>query len=214
MVATIACRGYDFLVVWSMRGRSSRRINDKDYTSAALHTRARSSYGYYEVKARPINSGGSSSFWFQMDETPGWGTEIDVFEIGGKAIGFIGGGVILKLSQEAKTEEGLQKPHHRIALIVGAPALEVEGDIAIRTHLDGMRSPKIGRPSGGGPCPKLVPHIGMGPDQSAHRQKMLVIEYHSTIDACHLYQTPLSGQRTQFSADSDVLNRGADHRLA
>lgn len=59
-----------------------------DYTSAALHTRARSSYGYYEVKAKPMNSAGSSSFWFQQDETPGWGTEIDVFEIGGKAKGY------------------------------------------------------------------------------------------------------------------------------
>ena len=36
----------------------------KDYTSAALHTKARSAYGYYEVKAKPMNSGGSSSFWF------------------------------------------------------------------------------------------------------------------------------------------------------
>ena len=59
-----------------------------DYTSAALHTKARSSYGYYEVQARPMDSGGSSSFWFQQDETPGWQTEIDVFEIGGKAKGF------------------------------------------------------------------------------------------------------------------------------
>jgi beta-glucanase (GH16 family) len=59
-----------------------------DFTSAALHTKARSSYGYYEVKARPMDSGGSSSFWFQQDETPGWQTEIDVFEIGGKARGF------------------------------------------------------------------------------------------------------------------------------
>ena len=59
----------------------------KDYTSAALHTKVRSGYGYYEVKAKPMNSGGSSSFWFQQDEAPGWATEIDVFEIGGKAIG-------------------------------------------------------------------------------------------------------------------------------
>jgi len=35
-----------------------------------------------------MNSGGSSSFWFQQDETPGGATEIDVFEIGGKAKGF------------------------------------------------------------------------------------------------------------------------------
>ena len=60
----------------------------KDYTSAALHTKVRSCYGYYEVQAKPMNSGGSSSFWFCQDETPGWGTEIDVFEIGGKAKGF------------------------------------------------------------------------------------------------------------------------------
>lgn len=64
------------------------KLGYRDYTSAALHTKARSSYGYYEVKAKPMNSGGSSSFWFQNDETPGWGTEIDVFEIAGKAKGF------------------------------------------------------------------------------------------------------------------------------
>lgn len=64
------------------------KLGYKDYTSAALHTKARSSYGYYEVKAKPMNSGGSSSFWFQVEETPGWLTEIDVFEIGGKAKGF------------------------------------------------------------------------------------------------------------------------------
>ena len=58
-----------------------------DYTSAALHTRARSSYGYYEVKARPMNSGGSSSFWFTHEDAqanPDWGTEVDVFELCGK----------------------------------------------------------------------------------------------------------------------------------
>jgi beta-glucanase (GH16 family) len=59
-----------------------------DYTSAALHTKARASYGCYEVKAKPMNSGGSSSFWFQVEDTPEWLTEIDVFEIGGKAKGF------------------------------------------------------------------------------------------------------------------------------
>jgi beta-glucanase (GH16 family) len=45
-------------------------------------------YGYYEVKAKPMDSGGSSSFWFYpKGGTPGT-TEIDVFEIGGKAKGF------------------------------------------------------------------------------------------------------------------------------
>ena len=58
-----------------------------NYTSAALHSIVRAGYGYYEVKAKPMRSAGSSSFWFQQDETPGWSSEIDVFEIGGKAKG-------------------------------------------------------------------------------------------------------------------------------
>ncbi len=64
------------------------RLGYRDHTSAAVHTKARSSYGYYEVKAKAMNSGSSSAFWFQQDETPGWQTEIDVFEIGGNAKGF------------------------------------------------------------------------------------------------------------------------------
>ena len=56
-----------------------------DYTSAALHSNARSSYGYYEVQAKPMNSGGSSSFWFAAGEGPDWQTEIDVFELCGKS---------------------------------------------------------------------------------------------------------------------------------
>ena len=65
-----------------------REAGLQDYTSAALHTKARTAYGYFEVKAKPMNSAGSSSFWFQVEDTPGWLTEIDVFEIGGKAKGF------------------------------------------------------------------------------------------------------------------------------
>jgi beta-glucanase (GH16 family) len=65
-----------------------RRRGYTNYTSAALHTRARSSYGYYEVKAHAMNSGGSSSFWFQQEDPkthPDWATEIDVFELCGKS---------------------------------------------------------------------------------------------------------------------------------
>ena len=58
-----------------------------DYTSAALHSTAFAHYGYYEVKAKPMNSAGSSSFWFSTDYdgTQGKVTEIDVFEISGKS---------------------------------------------------------------------------------------------------------------------------------
>jgi beta-glucanase (GH16 family) len=64
------------------------KLGYKDYTSACLYSKVRAHYGYYEVKAKPMKSAGSSSFWFQVEETPGWLTEIDVFEIGGKAPGF------------------------------------------------------------------------------------------------------------------------------
>ena len=66
----------------------AEKVGYRDYTSAALHSKVRIAYGYYEVKAKPMNSGGSSSFWFHREDTPGWVTEIDVFEIGGKAKGF------------------------------------------------------------------------------------------------------------------------------
>ena len=59
-----------------------------DYSSAGLRTQARSLYGYYEVKAKPMNSAGSSAFWFAQEKVPDKRTEIDVFEIGGNAKGF------------------------------------------------------------------------------------------------------------------------------
>lgn len=64
------------------------KLGYHDYTSAAVHSKVRSGYGYYEVQAKPMNSAGSSSFWFQVEDVPGWLTEIDVFEIGGNAKGF------------------------------------------------------------------------------------------------------------------------------
>ncbi|MFN7993378.1 MAG: family 16 glycosylhydrolase [Bryobacteraceae bacterium] len=57
-----------------------------DYSSAALHSTALAHYGYYEIKAKPMNSGGSSAFWFAIDYDGKWGpiSEIDVFEICGR----------------------------------------------------------------------------------------------------------------------------------
>ncbi len=57
------------------------------YTSAAVQSKTKVKYGYFEVKCRPMKSNGSSSFWF-YDSTPELWTEIDVFEIGGGAPGF------------------------------------------------------------------------------------------------------------------------------
>ena len=57
------------------------------YTSAAVQSKTKVKYGYFEVKCRPMKSHGSSSFWFYESSPELW-TEIDVFEIGGAAPGF------------------------------------------------------------------------------------------------------------------------------
>ncbi len=66
----------------------------KDYTSACVCSHQSVLYGAFEVRAKPMRSAGSSSFWFQTapEERPKVdgpvGNEIDVFEIGGRAPGF------------------------------------------------------------------------------------------------------------------------------
>jgi beta-glucanase (GH16 family) len=54
------------------------------YTSGSVRTTQRTGYGYYEVCAKPMNSAGSSAFWFTDTGVSDNATEIDVFEIGGK----------------------------------------------------------------------------------------------------------------------------------
>ncbi|MGD0089877.1 MAG: family 16 glycosylhydrolase [Planctomycetota bacterium] len=58
----------------------------KDYTCAAVQSKDTVRYGYFEVRSRAMKSAGSSSFWFYLQSKPWW-TEIDVYEIGGKAPG-------------------------------------------------------------------------------------------------------------------------------
>lgn len=50
------------------------------FTTAAVKSKARVRYGYFEIKARPMRSLASSSFWFYYGDTKAW-TEIDVFEL-------------------------------------------------------------------------------------------------------------------------------------
>jgi hypothetical protein len=56
----------------------------KDYTSAMVRTRERGFYGYYEARAKPMNSAASSAFWLAWTGFTDNATEIDIFEIGGK----------------------------------------------------------------------------------------------------------------------------------
>jgi beta-glucanase (GH16 family) len=60
------------------------RLGFKDYTSAMVRTNDRGLYGYYESRAKPMNSAGSSAFWLAWTGLVDNATEIDIFEIGGK----------------------------------------------------------------------------------------------------------------------------------
>ncbi len=53
------------------------------FTTAAVRSRYKVKYGYFEVKAKAMNSKGGSAFWF-FDQTKSLWTEIDVFEICGR----------------------------------------------------------------------------------------------------------------------------------
>lgn len=53
------------------------------FTSAAVQSKVRVKYGYFEILAKPMDSKGSSAFWF-YDNTPEIWTEIDVFEMGAR----------------------------------------------------------------------------------------------------------------------------------
>lgn len=66
--------------------KSEARRGFHTYTSAAVQAKHPALYGYFEVRAKPMDSAGSSSFWFANHDNHWW-TEIDVFEIGGKAEG-------------------------------------------------------------------------------------------------------------------------------
>jgi beta-glucanase (GH16 family) len=114
-----------------------------DYTSAALNSKERTAYGYFEVKARPMNSAGSSSFWFHRDSSPGWETEIDVFELGGKARGFENkynmNLHVMKTPQEKKhwSVGGVWMAPWRLADAFHVYGLEWDKD-SIRYYVDGV----------------------------------------------------------------------------
>ena len=60
------------------------KLGYKDYSSAMVRTIERGMYGYYETRAKPMDSAGSSAFWLAWTGLADNATEIDIFEIGGK----------------------------------------------------------------------------------------------------------------------------------
>lgn len=58
-----------------------------EYTTGVIRSTSAYKYGYCEVKAKCMNSAGSSAFFLNNVQADWW-TEIDVFEIGGNAMGY------------------------------------------------------------------------------------------------------------------------------
>ena len=62
------------------------------YAAGSVVSKTVTVYGYFEIKAKAMDSGASSAWWFSGRSTDADGgvyrSEIDVFEIGGKAPGF------------------------------------------------------------------------------------------------------------------------------
>ncbi len=50
------------------------------WTSGAVQSRKRVSYGYFEVRSKPMKSAAASTFWFYAKDPDQW-TEIDVYEV-------------------------------------------------------------------------------------------------------------------------------------
>lgn len=64
----------------------------QDYVAASVVGKEPVNYGYFEIRAKPMASAGSSAWWFtgksfDREKDKEQRLEIDVFEIGGKAIG-------------------------------------------------------------------------------------------------------------------------------
>lgn len=62
------------------------------YAAATIVSKTPTVYGYFEIRAKSMPSGASSAWWFTGNSTDAQGghyrSEIDVFEIGGRAPGF------------------------------------------------------------------------------------------------------------------------------
>jgi len=59
------------------------------FTTAAVKSKTKVLYGFFEIKCKPMNSRASSAFWFYAQDpnkdNVEWWTEIDVFEISAKS---------------------------------------------------------------------------------------------------------------------------------
>jgi beta-glucanase (GH16 family) len=59
------------------------KLGYHDYTTGAVQSTESMLYGYFEVRAKAMNSAGSSGFWFSAKDQDNW-NEIDVAEMGGR----------------------------------------------------------------------------------------------------------------------------------
>jgi beta-glucanase (GH16 family) len=110
-------------------GRDEAAAGYRDYTTGAIQSTTNVLYGYFEIRARAMKSGGSSAFWFPARDERNW-NELDVFEAGGappadpKRV-FMSGHVFL--------EDGLPRKQNSTTFA------QMNAEVADAFHVYGMR---------------------------------------------------------------------------
>lgn len=89
-------------------GEEDEKLGYHDYTTGAVQSTSSVLYGYFEVRAKAMKSGGSSSFFFSDKDDVNW-NEIDVFEMAG---GRPGNTRRVYLSVHVFTEDGVKVDRH------------------------------------------------------------------------------------------------------
>jgi beta-glucanase (GH16 family) len=114
------------------------------FTTAAVQSKTRVRYGYFEIKCKPMDSEASSAFWFSDPSNKAW-TEIDVFEIGGASPGrehaYYMNAHVHAPASEGAGEEHLEQPGqwdapYRLAAEYHVYALEWD-EKEIKWYVDG-----------------------------------------------------------------------------
>lgn len=110
-------------------GRDKAAAGFHDYTTGAIQSTTDVLYGYFEIRARAMKSGGSSAFWFPAKDERNW-NELDVFEAGGATPAdpkrvFMSGHVFL--------EDGLPRKQDSTTFA------QMNSDVAESFHVYGMR---------------------------------------------------------------------------
>lgn len=115
-----------------LMARAEEPLNPPDpsyhtFTTAAVKSKAKVLYGYFEIKCRAMRSKASSAFWFYDNIDGHWWTEIDVFEMAG--------GDPTRRRAVLMNAHVFYTPDYRGEHIDSSSRWEMADDVAVSTHV-------------------------------------------------------------------------------